>query len=275
MSEKKILDKILNFHLSMGAKITLGLVSVAVTLLISCIISVLEYTSMSNYVSTLIAEDIRSINIASKLSDMSGNYNLEVLAVIGDENLDELPYFDTEEFTERCISLRNAAAKKVVNPLSDSVMYSFSAYMLTSMELENVLESSFIDSRDWYFGRLQPRFKRLQRDISALSEAIYADLEKNSSTFERGFYRSVIPGIVAVGVGLLLILMLLLFLLAYYVRPLNRMLDSLSAYRMHDKQYNCRFDGDDQLSELNRGIAEIANENQQLRKRIFVLRTKK
>ena len=125
-----------------------------------------------------------------------------------------------------------------------------------------------IDTRSWYFGRLQPRYDRLHSDLENLSGAIYRDLEKNSATFERGFYRSVIPGIVAVGVGLLLVVMLLFFLLAFYVNPLYRMLDGLDAYRAQDKKYSVKFDGDDQLSRLNEGITELANENRQFRSRI-------
>lgn len=161
-----------------------------------------------------------------------------------------------------------SVASNQVRPLADSVMYSYSAYMLTSLELEDVMQSDFIDSRSWYFERLQPRFERLRLDLDGLSRAIYKDLEKNSATFERGFYRSVIPGIVAVGVGLLLVLMLLLFLLAFYVNPLYKMLDGLDAYRSQDKKYTVKFDGDDQLSQLNNGITELANENRQLRSRI-------
>ena len=66
--------------------------------------------------------------------------------------------------------------------------------------------------------------------------------------------------------------MLLFFVLAYYVNPLYKMLDGLNAYRLSDKKYTVRFDGDDQLSELNDGISEIAGENQQLRRRIKELR---
>ena len=155
-----------------------------------------------------------------------------------------------------------------VKPLADSVMSSYSAYMLTSLELEDVLESDFIDSRSWYFERLQPRYDRLRTDLNTLSEAIYQDLAKNSATFEGGFYRSIIPGIVAVGVGLLLVVMLLFFLLAFYVNPLYKMLDGLNAYRSQDKKYSVKFDGDDQLTQLNDGISELANENRQFRSRI-------
>ena len=119
---------------------------------------------------------------------------------------------------------------------------------------------------------LRPRFNRLTSDIDKLTDGIYKDLEKNSATFERGFYRSIIPGIVAVGVGLLLVLMLLFFVLAFYVNPLYRMLDGLNAYRSNDKKYTVRFEGDDQLVELNEGISELARENQQLRRRIREIR---
>jgi hypothetical protein len=255
-------------RLSMRTKLILSLSSIAVILLVSLSISVMEYSGMSDYVSDLIADDISSINVANRLADMSNTYNLQILEVIGDETSVRVPSFDDEYFKSHCDSLRSSVPSNQVKPLADSVMYSYSAYMLTSLELEDVLQSDFIDSRSWYFERLQPRYDRLRTDLGALSEAIYQDLAKNSATFEGGFYRSIIPGIVAVGVGLLLVVMLLSFLLAFYVNPLYRMLDGLNAYRSRDKKYSVKFDGDDQLAQLNDGISELANENRQLRSRI-------
>ena len=269
MSIRKFFQTLRGRRLSMRSKLILSLSSIAVILLVSSVISVLEYSSMSNYVSDLIADDISSINVANRLADMSNTYNLQILEVIGDETSLRVPDFDDGYFKSHCDSLRMSVASNQVRPLADSVMYSYSAYMLTSLELEDVIQSDFIDSRSWYFERLQPRFDRLRSDLDGLSRAIYRDLEKNSATFERGFYRSVIPGIVAVGVGLLLVVMLLFFLLAFYVDPLYRMLDGLEAYRQQDKKYTVRFDGDDQLAQLNNGITELANENRQFRSRIM------
>ena len=162
-------------------------------------------------------------------------------------------------------------ADKMV-PLTDSVIYAYSAYMLTSMELNDVLLSDFIDTRSWYFERLQPRYRRLRSDIAKLTDAIYVDLEDNSRTFESTFYRSIIPGIVAVGVGLLLLLMLLFFVSVYYVRPIYRMLDSIRLYRTQGTPYTYDFPGDDQLHALNEEISELASENGVLRKRISAMR---
>ena len=272
MSASGLVGKIRNKSLSMKSKLIFSLLSIAAILLISSIISVMEYTSMSDYVSELIADDISSINVAGKLADMSNTYNLDILAVVGDESSVDVPPFDDGYFKSHCDSLRSSGPSNVISPLADSVMYSYSAYMLTSLELGDVLQSDFIDTRSWFFERLQPRFERLQQDIDALNAAIYRDLEKNSATFDRGFYRSVIPGIVAVFVGLLLVLMLMFFILGDYVNPLYKMLESLRAYRAGDKKYTYSFDGDDQLAELNNSIAELADENQQLRHRIKALK---
>ena len=260
--------------LSLKAKLTLSLSAIGAILLVSATISVLEYAKMSSYVSDLIADDIQSLNTAHKLSDICNKYNLDILTVIGDDFYAELPEFDQEYFLSHCDSLRTSLESNVIQPLTDSVVYSCSAYVLTSLELENVLDSYFIDSRSWYFNRLQPGFQILTSDIDALEKAIYRDLEKNSRTFERGFYRSIIPGIVAVGVGLLLVIMLLFFILAYYVNPIYKMLDGLDAYRSYSKRYTYTFDGDDELVRLNEGIDEITGENLMLRKRLKEIKSR-
>lgn len=267
----KIRNRIAAWHLSLGAKLTLSLSAIAVILVISSIISLMEYRRMSSYVSGLIADNINSINVAQKLSEVTDRYNLDILSVIGDEQA-LLPTFNQEEFVTRCDSLKKNLTSVSLLPLADSVMYSYAAYMLTTLEFEDVLLSDFIDSRTWYFDRLQPKFNRLRSDIDALSAGMYNDLKKNSETFERGFYRSIIPGLVAVLAGLILVVLLLFFIMVYYVRPIYKMLSSLRDYRSYGKKYTYNFEGDDQLSELNSGISDLAGENQQLRKRLTALR---
>ncbi len=271
---RRLVDRLKEFRLTMRMKLTLSLSAIAVTLLVSSVISIMEYYKMSDYVSELIADNIRSVNVAQKLSEVTNRYNLDLLAMIGDDSSKTLPDFHQKEFMGHCDSLRNSLTSDKMVPLTDSVVYAYSAYMLTSLEINDVMLSDFIDTRTWYFDRLQPKFKRLNHYIDVLNNAIYEDLKKNSLTFQRGFYRSIIPGAVAVGVGLLLVLMLLFFLLAYYANPIYGMLSGLRNYRSLNKRYSFTFEGDDQLAELNDGITELAGENQMLRKRVAHLRAK-
>ena len=261
-----------SFRLSIKTKMVLALSAIAVVLVVSGIISYVEYQRMSTYVSDMIAEDIKSINVAQKLATVTDDYNLQILAVIGDDNVKSLPDFDQQGFVFYCDSLRSSFTGDKVLPLTDSVLYSYSAYMLTSLELEQVVKSDFIDSRSWYFERLQPSFNRLSGDINRLSEAMYDDLRANSEEFDSGFHRSIIPVAVAVGVGVILVLLLMFFIVSYYVNPLNRMLEGLDDYRTMGRRYSYTFDGDDQLAELNEGIAELTDENRQYRRRIKLLK---
>ena len=261
-----------SFRLSLKTKMVLSLSAIAVVLIVSGIISIVEYRRMSNYVSDMIAEDINSINVAQKLATVTDNYNLQILTVIGDDSVNSLPDFDQQGFVSYCDSLRSIFSVENVLPLTDSVLYSYAAYMLTSLELEQVIQSDFIDSRTWYFERLQPTFRRLSGDIDNLSQAMYTDLQENSEDFDRGFYRSIIPGIVAVGVGVILVLLLMFFITSFYVNPLNKMLSGLEEYRSMGRRYGYTFEGDDELVELNEGITELTEENRQYRRRIKLLK---
>jgi hypothetical protein len=89
--------------------------------------------------------------------------------------------------------------------LADSVVYSYSAYMLTSLGTEecNACLISLIPELGISIA-FSPG-TTVSGPISMCSiPPSYNELKKNSATFERGFYRSIIPGAVAVAVGLLL-----------------------------------------------------------------------
>lgn len=271
----KLKNWLQEFRLSLRAKVTLALSAIAVVLLMSSIISVLEYRRMSNYVSDMIADDIRNINLTQRLVNAVDTYNLQLLAVIGDDHLSTLPDFDRSVFLDYCDSLRASFGAGRTIPMADSVVYAYSAYMLASLELEDVLESNFINTRDWYFTRLQPLFGRMRGYLDRLGTSMYQELEQNSKDFDRGFFRSIIPSAVAVAVGILLVFLLLFYILVYYVNPIYKMQHALSDYLEFRRRYTYSFDGNDQLCELNNSVTDLTEENRTLRRRITELKEKK
>ena len=67
---------------SLSRKVFLSLGSIAAILLLSSVISILEYRRMSSYVSDLIAANIKSINLSQKLADLTEEYNHQMLSVV-------------------------------------------------------------------------------------------------------------------------------------------------------------------------------------------------
>ena len=260
-------------RLSLRTKMLLSLSAIVVVLVLTSVISILEYRRMSNYMSELIAGDINSINVAQKLASVTDAYNLQILTVIGDDSVNSLPDFDQQKFVFYCDSLKSSFTQENMIPLADSVLSSYSRYMKVSMDLEKVLFSED-DTRVWYFDTLQPSFNALRSDIEKLNGLMFDELRTNSADYDRGFYRSMVPSAVAVAVGVLLIFLLMFFILVYYVDPLCKMLSSLENYKSIGKKYTCNFEGDDELSRLNGGIMDLTEENRQLRRRIKDLKEK-
>lgn len=256
----------------MKKKLFNSLGSLAMILLLSGVISIMEYRRMSDYVSDLIASNIKSINLSQKLADLTQQYNDQMLAVVVQNDIALMPEFDIEDFNAQSDSLRSSFTSERMLPKVDSVVAAFDAFIRTSQNFNEVFLADSINTGEWFFGSLQPRYTELRQDLNSLNEVIYEDLQHNSADFDAGFYRSIIPGVVSVGAGLLLIILLFYFIMVYYVKPIYRMSDGIDGYRQSARRHVYEFDGDDQLANINSGITELIDENVEFRKRIKALR---
>ena len=257
---------------SMKRKLVFSLGSLAMILLLSSVISILEYRRMSDYVSELIASNIKSINLSQKLADITQEYNDQMLAVVVQNDISLMPDFNLKYFNAQSDSLRSSFTSNRMLPKVDSVVMSFDAFMKTSLKFDEVFLADSVDTGEWFFGSLQPRYTKLRQDLNSLNEVIHEELQRNSADFDAGFYRSIIPGVVSVGAGLLLILLLLYYTMVYYVKPICRMSDGIDSYRLSGRRYVYEFDGDDQLANINTGITELTEENVELKRRVKNLR---
>lgn len=258
--------------LSMRGKIAAAVGAIAGVILTACIISVMEFRYMNSYVGDLIAGNINDINKAVSLSEDIATFNLEVLNVIGYDSLTTVPPFDAAGFTNRCDSLRKAMVDKGMITQVDSIKIAYVAYMRKVRELPRVVQSDFINARDWYFTVLQPYYANIDKAFASLSIKLYDKLQANSEDFDKAFYRTLMPSVVALGAGIMLLIMLFFYLVTSYVNPIYRMNSKLASYKSFNKKYNYSFDGDDQLASLNRSISDLTEENDQLRKRIRTLK---
>ena len=260
---------------SMRRRLVFSLGSVATILLLSGVISIMEYRRMSDYVSELIASNIKSINLSQRLSDMTQEYDLQMLAVVLRNDIALMPEFDLQLFQSQADSLKNSVTSVSSHPIVDTVATSFDAFMKTSLRFDEVFLADTVNTSEWFFGTLQPTYNKFRNDIDVLNSAIHEELKSNSADFDAGFYRSIIPGVVSMGAGLLLIFLLMYFIMVYYVNPICRMSAGVDNYRAIGKKYGYAFDGDDQLANLNNGLTELIEENIELKSRVRGLREDK
>lgn len=257
---------------SLSRKVFLSLGSIAAILLLSSIISILEYRRMSSYVSDLIAANIKSISLSQKLSDLTDEYNHQMLSVVVQNDISLMPDFDVRYFNAQADSLKNSFTSRRALPMVDSVSVSFNEFMQTSLKFDEVFLADNVDTGEWFFGTLQPCYSKFRQDIGILNDMIHEELTRNSADFDAGFYRSIIPGVVSVGAGLLLVFLLLFFTMSNYVHPIYRISDGIDNYRKTGRKHGYTFDGDDQLADINEGVSDLIEENIELKKRVKALK---
>ena len=260
---------------SMRKKLFMSLGSLAMILLLSSVISILEYRRMSTYVSDLIAANIKSINLSQKLADLTEEYNHQMLSVVVQNDIALMPEFDLKYFNSQADSLKKSFTRKTAHYNVDTVVTSFNDFMTTSLKFDEVFLADSVDTGEWFFGTLQPTYNNFRQDMNSLSDLIHEELKRNSADFDAGFYRSVIPGVVSVGAGLVLVLLLLYFTMLYYVNPLYKISEGIDNYRQLSRRYRYNFDGDDQIVNINSGVSELIDENLELRGRIRSLKEEK
>lgn len=260
---------------SIKRKLFFSLGSIAAILLVSSVISIMEYRRMSDYVSDLIASNIKSINLSQRLADITQEYDQQMLAAVVMNDLYLVPDFDLRYFQAQADSLKSSITFANTLPMVDSVSVSFDNFMKTSLKFDEIFLADTVNTGEWFFGSLQPCYQKFRVDIDNLNEAIHEELKNNSAEFNEGFYRSIMPGVVSVGAGLILVMLLAYFLMSYYVNPIYKISAGVDNYRQLGRRHGYVFDGDDQLANINNGVAELIEENLELKKRIRSLREEK
>ena len=251
---------------SMKAKIWWALASITCILVLSSVISIIEYNRVSTSVSTLINNDVESLKLIKKLDFNADEFNLNVLDAIElDDSIPaEIPSdgLISEKFIET--NLTDLSENIDVDTLLAAFDTCLEEY--SSMARSGVLQKDSL--RVWYQQEFRPDYDLLKAEVKRVDTQLYTNLTFHSQSFQDAFYRSIVPGMVAMCSGLVLVFLLGYFFLSYYVHPILKMLHAIEAYSKLGRTYACKFDGDDQLAELNAEITDLVEENSTLKKRL-------
>ena len=254
---------------SIRKKAIFSLGSIAVIFLLSGAITFLEYRSMSDYVSERISESINNITLSQQLSNITEEYNNQMLAVVIKKDISIMPDLDgLDRFESQLNALKNSIKSEESLQTLEKVQNSFHVFIATSKDFDRVFLAATIDTDDWFFQVLQPAYNEFNHNMNELNTAIHNELQANSINFDNSFYRGVVPGIVCICAGLLLVVLLMYFTISNYVNPIYKIAAGLKAYKSSGKRYGNVMEGDDHLADINADVTEIIEENIELKHRV-------
>ena len=234
-------------------------------LFFSSLISVFEFTRMNRYVSGLIADNIRSINAARALLSVSEQYNVSLmngLVIEGTESPKDVALFRGEELVASFENMRHSFVTPEEQAAADSVLYAYSAYMQVVSEADQIWQQDYELRQQWYFNRLQPVYLKFRGYMMQLTSVCQDALIENSQDIREGTYRSLMPGLVSVLVGLIMVLLFNYFLNFYLINPLIKINKGVNGYRNYKRDYNVEVDNNgDELDQLNDTVRNLVEEH--------------
>lgn len=251
-------------------KISIAFVILGLILLLSSVIAIFEFITMRRTVTQFVTEDVESINSSRLLLEITDDYNFRLMERMGDASSYEapqLPEISTDprfkEYMERIHSKFSTSAEKV---MADSVRYAYIAYAHIISEVPEVWKGDYTARREWFFGKLYPVYGLLRNYIGELNNLSQKVLKGNSDSLNDAFYRSIMPCVVAVGIGILLIFLFNYYISYYFIIPLEKITKAIRRYLETGKTYDMTLESNDEMQVLNDNVREVIRRNKQLLK---------
>ena len=254
-------------EMAIKKKISLGFVVIGTILLVSSAISIYEFVRMRSTVSNLINDNISAINTATALMEVTDEYNYELLEALGDDLLLVDPGDKNDSrFKDYLSGLKENFTTETERQYADSVLFAYTTYIIIMNDAHEVWQEDYSVRRTWYFNKLYPVYVKLKGYLQQLSLTSQEALAENSLTMTDSFYRSIMPGVVAVAAGIVLVFLFNYFIGFYFISPLLRISQGISDYLSRKKSYSVSVDTDEELMALNDNVKELIETNKKLSK---------
>ncbi|MEF9987035.1 MAG: hypothetical protein RSC28_05495 [Bacteroidales bacterium] len=248
-------------------KISLGFVVIGTVLLLSSLIAIYELISMRKSVSSLITDNIASINTSRLLLEVTDEYNFKLLKGMGADSAATIPDLKSDvRFSDYLNEVKGKFTTEQERNVADSVLYAYTAYIHIMNEAPYVWLEDYQGRRNWYFNKLYPVYMKLRTYIQSLTEVSQKALAENSQNLSESFYRSIMPGVVAVSIGIVLVFLFNYFINFYFIRPILLISRGIGSYLQYRKSYNVKIDNDDELKDLSNNVKELIDTNKNLTK---------
>jgi len=248
-------------------KISLGFVVIGAILFLSSIIAIFEFNRIRHSVTDLMKDNINSINTSRMLLELTDEYNFMLLSsVIMDSTLNSAEVVYDDRFEKYIGSIKSQFASEVEIATADSLSVAYKRYLAEISLASDIMRLSVTERKEWYNNKLMPVYKNLRNYKRQLGLLTQGALAKNTAGLQEGFYRSIMPGIIAVAAGILLVFLFNYFINLYFISPILLISRGLKSYKEFNKSYTVLFDNDDELQDLNGEIKTLIEEHKNLKK---------
>ena len=249
-------------------KINMGFLVVGFVLFLSSLVSIFEMGRTRHSLGDVLSVNVDNINASIQLLEVTDQNIFTLLNQIGvnpDSLLQMGSLYEDDRFEGYFRASGSTFTTNEEQALTDSIMFAYAAYMQILNEAPVLWEDNgYLPRREWYTARLYPTYTRLRNYILELISLEQDLLDHNTQQIQDGFYRSIMPGVIAVASSILLLFLLSYFIRIYVIQPIKEIRTGVRNTLLFKKKYQVRLPAGDELSELNESITQLCDEHNKL-----------
>lgn len=252
--------KLISFgQLGFMRKVQLATLILSSILLLSAAIAYIEFSRMSEYVSTFIAKNVECINSSKELVDICESYNKRLL---DNEFLEESTIAPIDSQVTNFVNLVSSnTTVDAENRYVDSIRYAYVAYMQVVNSSENMWFEDYSDRLDWYRNDVEKVYLKLKGYLLTLSSLSQNVLSSNYTQLSETYYRSITPSVLATAASVATIILFVYFLTIFLLNPVARIHKGLKDYRDFGRSYKVNIEnGSEELMEINEMVKDMIDD---------------
>lgn len=236
-------------------KIMIGFLSLGALLFFSGIISYFELSKLTTSTNQMLESSTRNIEFSRKMLDAVQEQNTALLhtEVLGLSDYDSLLMAGGDNF--------NRAVEETGFYVFD--LPGLDTIYAARRNYNDVIVSHFSDtlSREdrimWFVTTYKTEYYNLTSAIKNFMINSQLDMEAKTQLLEDNAYRAVMPGIIALVIGIIIILIFYYFIDIYYVAPILKITKALNSYFTLNIPFSVNIEGRDEIVKLKDYIEQM------------------
>ncbi|WP_320052406.1 MCP four helix bundle domain-containing protein [uncultured Acetobacteroides sp.] len=242
------------------SKMLAGFVVIGLLLFLSGAITLFEVNSMGNSVQGMLNDNLRSIEVSKQMVGALNQINQGVLLAINGKSEGAIKAIDDgEKLFERSYSA--ALNNLTIEGEEHYVKAIDSSYRMFKMQVDSAVLSSNAKNIDWYFAVLMPNQNQLIRAVDSLMAVNQKAIYQNVKQMKTGANRAMMPGLIAIGVGIVFVFLFNYFVNIFFVTPITRISQGVENYVKHAIPFRVKVDTKDELERLKNSVEKLIIQN--------------
>lgn len=242
------------------SKMSAGFIVIGMLLFLSGAITIFELNSMGSSVQDILNDNLKSIEVSGQMGRASDQINHGVLLAINGKKEEAIAAISEGE--KLFASSYEVAKKNLTVPREDlSVKMIDSCYLMLKAQADSSILGAVPKQMDWYLTVFSPMQDQLFMAIDTLITVNRKAIDQNINQMKTGTNRAIMPGLIAIFVGIVFVFLFNYFVNIFFITPIVRITQGVENYVKHSIPFRVKVDSKDELERLKNSVEKLIIQN--------------